>query len=138
MSNLYELIVNLHIPSALLGVGFGTVVGVLLAYSFRALKVGLRRRVIRKVKATRTEINRILSFKLVDERSVLDISRDRMPAGGRHRVEVEEPPVPLIERFREMIDLGMDRWLDMWRGPIGSPELAAQTAYDRARGAVEK
>lgn len=138
MSNLYELIVNLHVPSALLGVGFGAVVGILLAYSFRALKVGLRRRVIRKVKATRTEINRILSFKLVDERSVLDIARNQMPAGGRHRVEVEEPAIPLMERFRETIDGLLDRWLALWQGPIGSPELAAQLAYDRARGAVEK
>lgn len=138
MSNLYELIVNLHIPSYLLGVGSGAVVGLLLAYSFRALKVGLRRRVVRKVQATRKEINRILSFKLVDERSVLDIARNQMPAGGRHRVEVEEPAVPLMERFRETIDGLMDRWLDMWRGPIGSPELVAELAYSRARGAVEK
>jgi hypothetical protein len=138
MSNLYEFILSQHFSSVLLGLGFGVVIGALLVYGFQALKLGLRRRVARRVKATHAEINRILSFKLVDERSVLEIARDRMPAGGRHRVQVEEPPVPLMERFRETIDRLMDTWLDMWRGPIGSPELAAQSAYDRARGAVEK
>ena len=140
MEKFNDLLLKLDYGSYFLGIAFGVVAGILFSWGVRAMRLGLRRRAVRKARATLAEVNRILSFKQVPKRTVLEITRDRpAPVTGRHRVQSEpEPSTPPMERFREKMDQLMDNWLDVWKGPIRTPELVAQLAYERARGPLEK
>lgn len=118
----------------------GMTVGLLLGYTMFRLPRDLRRlglhKALKKARVARKEINRILQFKRVPARTVLQIAREQEPVGGRHRyVEAEpEQKLSLIDRIREKMDQASERWKDTWFGPIRSPELVAQMAYDRERG----